>query len=203
MSKILGSVGPAYIDVAKSLFFSRGHLAPDGDFIDAASQDATYYYINAAPQWQSFNNGNWKAVETSVRNLAAQRKVDYTVYTGTFGTLTLADASGKQQPIYLTTDVNNNGLIPVPKFYWKLGHDPEAKTAVALGGLNNPHLTTPIDRTSGGDIFFCPDVCGQVPWLQNVNHSNIRSGLTFCCTADELRRAIPHVPDLGILPLLI
>lgn len=49
-----------YFNQKKNFFLARGHLAPDGDFIDAASQDATYYYLNMAPQWQSFNGGNWK-----------------------------------------------------------------------------------------------------------------------------------------------
>lgn len=62
IAQIVGSESLAvkYFNVQKNFFLARGHLAPDGDFIDAASQDATYYYINMAPQWQSFNGGNWK-----------------------------------------------------------------------------------------------------------------------------------------------
>ena len=30
-------------------------------------QESTYYYGNAVPQWQSINNGNWKRLESSVR----------------------------------------------------------------------------------------------------------------------------------------
>lgn len=41
-------------------YFAKGHLAPDADFVLEAEQDATYYYVNAAPQWQAVNNGNWK-----------------------------------------------------------------------------------------------------------------------------------------------
>lgn len=62
VTRIVGSetLAAKYIDQKKNFFLARGHLAPDGDFIDAASQDATYYYFNTAPQWQSFNGGNWK-----------------------------------------------------------------------------------------------------------------------------------------------
>ncbi len=49
-----------YIVPNTEYYFSRGHMAPDADFIDAASQDASYYFMNAAPQFQTFNNGNWK-----------------------------------------------------------------------------------------------------------------------------------------------
>lgn len=53
-----------------SLYFARGHLSPDADFIYDVQQDATYYFINAAPQFQAFNNGNWKACEGAVRSYA-------------------------------------------------------------------------------------------------------------------------------------
>lgn len=50
-------------------FLSRGHLAPDGDFIFGSWQFATYFYINAAPQWQIVNGKNWLTVEKLVRKL--------------------------------------------------------------------------------------------------------------------------------------
>jgi DNA/RNA endonuclease G (NUC1) len=42
-------------------------------------QEATYYFINAAPQWQSINNGNWKDVEYTVRKLADRTGRDFQV----------------------------------------------------------------------------------------------------------------------------
>lgn len=74
---ILGS-GGADKYISTSSFLSRGHLAPDADFIYNAGQLATYYHVNVAPQWQVFNAGNWLAVETAVRDLAA--KVGYKTY---------------------------------------------------------------------------------------------------------------------------
>ena len=37
-------------------YFARGHLSPDAAFIEGAEQDATYFFFNVAPQFQSFNN---------------------------------------------------------------------------------------------------------------------------------------------------
>ena len=51
-------------------YFAKGHLSPDAAFIEGAEQDATYFFFNVAPQFQSFNNGNWKALEYSTRDLA-------------------------------------------------------------------------------------------------------------------------------------
>lgn len=62
IAMIVGSdaLAAQYIKPNTEYYMSRGHLAPDGDFIDAGSQDASYYFMNTAPQFQTFNNGNWK-----------------------------------------------------------------------------------------------------------------------------------------------
>ena len=53
-------------------YFAKGHLSPDAAFVYNVMQDATYYFMNAAPQFQSFNNGNWKALEYNTRDLATK-----------------------------------------------------------------------------------------------------------------------------------
>ena len=60
------------IDISSSSqdWFSKGHLSPDAAFVYQREQDATYYYINAAPQFQSFNAQNWRFLEEGVRELA-------------------------------------------------------------------------------------------------------------------------------------
>lgn len=200
VSEIVGSstLGAQYIDVSKSYYFARGHLAPDADFIDAGSQDATYYYINAAPQWQSFNNGNWKALEAGSRNLAISRNIDLVVYTGTYEVLTLANVNGVQKPIYLAQDTNNNNVLPVPKYYWKVVHDPATNKATAFIGINNPHLSS----VSGADVF-CSDVCSQIGWMSWTNRFDIPKGYMFCCTAAALHNVVPHAPNLGSIGLLV
>lgn len=46
-----------------NIFLARGHLAARSDFIYIAHQRATYNFLNVAPQWQSFNGGNWAILE--------------------------------------------------------------------------------------------------------------------------------------------
>ena len=77
-------LGQIYV-LGGDIYLARGHLAPNADFMTYAwqvrhpcpaihhpssSQDATFSFIDVAPQWQSFNAGNWLDVENGVRFLA-------------------------------------------------------------------------------------------------------------------------------------
>ena len=55
-----------------SIWFAKGHLSPDAAFVYDFQQEATYYFINVGPQFQAFNNGNWKAAEIKTRALATR-----------------------------------------------------------------------------------------------------------------------------------
>ena len=199
-ARILGvKKGLTYLNIRKQWYLARGHFAPDGDFIDAGSQDATYYYINTAPQWQSFNNGNWKYLETAVRSIASERNKIYTTYTGGFGVIELADKNGNMKPMYLAQDDQGNGIVPVPKYYWKVVHDPETKAATAFIGINNPHMT----EVKEEDIL-CKDICYKVPdFISDDRRFNINAGYMFCCSVSSLRKAIPYVPMIGRVKVLV
>lgn len=60
-------------------------------------------------QWQSFNNGNWKNLESSVRKFADSREKPVVVFTGGFEQLQLENDDGQLVPIAL-----GNNQIPVP-----------------------------------------------------------------------------------------
>jgi len=73
-------------DVGKNQFLARGHLSPNGDFSKKDGENSfTYVTTNIAPQWQSFNMGNWVVVETAVQKYANQKGRTLYVFTGTGG----------------------------------------------------------------------------------------------------------------------
>ena len=53
-------------------YLARGHLTPDASMVYDFQQKATYYFINVAPQFQAFNNGNWKYLEERARDAAKE-----------------------------------------------------------------------------------------------------------------------------------
>ena len=70
MEKFYGLANVIDLSSGSQDWFAKGHLSPDAAFVYQREQDATYYYINAAPQFQSFNAQNWRYLEEGVRDLA-------------------------------------------------------------------------------------------------------------------------------------
>lgn len=53
--------------------WSRGHMAPAGDFKwDEQAMWDTFYYTNCCPQDEKLNNGSWNVLENRVRTWARQ-----------------------------------------------------------------------------------------------------------------------------------
>lgn len=194
MTELLGDsdLASQTINVSKEFYFAKGHLAPDADFVTVPEQDATYFYINAVPQWQAFNNGNWKYLEYATRDLAESHG-DLTIYSGGWGVLQLNDINNNIVEIYLGLSEDQK-VVPAPAVTWKVIHDEARQQAVAVVGVNNPHLTTAPTR-------LCDDLCDRLTWI-NFDISDLVHGFTYCCTVDDLRQAVPHVPDLGDVELL-
>lgn len=84
-----------------NLFFAKGHLVANADEYYGAQQDGTFFFANVVPMWQQINNGNWKKIEGWVRQTAAGKRVDLSVWTGSVGVLGLPDEKGKLVDIYL------------------------------------------------------------------------------------------------------
>ncbi|XP_068226264.1 uncharacterized protein [Palaemon carinicauda] len=181
------------IDFSKQYYFAKGHMAPDADFVTEAEQDATYYYINAVPQWQAFNNGNWKYLEYATRDLANERGTDFAIYSGSWGTLELDDVNGNPVEVYLGLSWKQK-VVPAPALTWKVIHEEVSNRAIAIVGINNPHLTS-------NPALLCKDICSDVPWI-DFDVTDLGHGYTYCCSVSDLRNAIPIIPDLGPVCLL-
>uniref|UniRef100_A0A8D8XU83 DNA/RNA non-specific endonuclease/pyrophosphatase/phosphodiesterase domain-containing protein n=1 Tax=Cacopsylla melanoneura TaxID=428564 RepID=A0A8D8XU83_9HEMI len=173
---------------------ARGHLTPKGDFVYGAEQMATFYYVNAAPQWHKFNAGNWNDVEEGVRKLAIKRKITLTVYTGSFGVLYYPDKNNINRGIFLARDRKNNYFFPVPNLFWKVVYDPNSQSAIALVGHNNLHSVNQTD-------ILCPDVSHEISWL-SWNRTNVQKGFSYACELSTFRNKIGYLPKFTVTKLL-
>ncbi|XP_042229341.1 uncharacterized protein LOC121871216 [Homarus americanus] len=188
-----------HLTAEKQHFLAKGHLAPDSDFVLEPEQDATYYYSNVVPQWQSVNNGNWKRLEYAVRELAESRGVTLDVWTGTHGLLELPNQHSEPIKVFLGVS-SGREVLPIPALMWKVIHDPTTHTAVAIVEVNDVRGKGTSDSWSLLEPP-CPDVCHQLPWI-DWDTSNFRYGRTFCCSVDSLKTTIAELPSLGYVSLL-
>ena len=192
LQTVLGDAKGSRIFSPTTSFLAKGHLAPDADFVFKEGQDATYYFVNAAPQWQSFNNGNWKAIEIAVRDYASLTGSDLMVYTGTLGHLALTDDKGEKKKLYLAKERGQFSLIPVPEFYWKIVHNPITDEAVVFVGLNNPYF----EGDPSTEAQICPDQCVSARWFFGYQ-KNVDKGYIYCCSYLDFKAAVDWVPDIG------
>jgi hypothetical protein len=198
ISTLLGStqLGDQYIDGKSDFFLAKGHLSAKADFVYGSQQRATFHFVNISPQWQTFNGGNWEALESSVRDYADSKKRDLEVYTGTYGVATLPNVNGVETELYLYVDSNNNKGIPVPKLFWKAVYDPRSQAGVVFVGINNPYVSKP--QT---DDLICSDVCSKISWLR-WNQKNKKKGYSYCCEVDDFRSTVKILPEFRVRGLL-
>ncbi|XP_047499895.1 uncharacterized protein LOC125046217 [Penaeus chinensis] len=176
-------------------YLARGHLTPDSDFVLEAEQDATYYYANAVPQWQAINNGNWKSLENSVRELAEKHKRTLDVWTGTQGVLELPGR--RQQPVKVYLGLSDSKeIVPVPAYLWKVIYESYTNKAVAIVMVNNVN-----GQGATSQAPPCEDICAWLSWV-DWEVEDASSGRTYCCFVDDLKSSFENVPDLGRVRLL-
>lgn len=192
----LSNTNPKYVNQSSANFFlARGHLTANRDFVYDAQQRSTFYFVNAAPQWQCFNNGNWKTLEENLRNFASKQKLDLVVYTGTHGISTLPhEETGEETQLFLYVASGRDPAIPVPKFFWKLVYEPQTKNGTVFVGTNNPYKS---DKE-----FICKDVSDEIKWLTWKKDNQI-SGFSYACSVDDFRRVVGYLPELDVRGLLI
>jgi len=185
-----------YIDPTTDYFLARGHLSAKADYVYGSQHRATFHFVNASPQWQTFNAGNWKRLESSVRAYADKKKLDLVVYTGTYGVATLPNVNGIETELFLFVDSNNNKAIPVPKFFWKAVYDPKNQAGVVFVGINNPYISDP-----KGDYLICTDICSKISWV-NWDQRNIKRGYSYCCEVGDFNSTVKTLPQFTLRGLL-
>lgn len=195
IAKILGSDDLSWEMVPEkgNIYLARGHMCAKTDFIYGIQQQATFYFINVAPQWQSFNAGNWQYIEDGVRRFVADRGIETEIWTGTYGIMTLPDINGIHRKMYL--DIDDNGVgrkIPVPKIYYKIVIEPETERGIVFIGVNNPHTT---DDEIQSDYMLCDDVSESVNYLK-WKKSNITLGYSYACEVNQFAKRIEDLPKL-------
>jgi hypothetical protein len=179
-----------------NVFLARGHIAAMTDFISANEQRSTFFFINTAPQFHTFNSMNWVAVELSTRRLAADRNIFLDVYTGTFGRALFRDVFGIDRAIFLD---HPNTQIPVPILFYKIIVNRADRTGVVLLGINNPHLSlSQIKR----DFVICNDVSNRIDYISWRREDLVR-GYGYACDVNDFLRKVPHVPGIDVQSLLV
>ncbi|XP_069363658.1 uncharacterized protein [Maniola hyperantus] len=117
-----------------------------------------------------------------------------TVYTGTNGICTLPDSSDVHRQVYLTTDQNNNRVVPVPMYFYKVVYDPTKQTAVAFISINSSYY----NNSMIDELAFCDDVCEHNPqfsWLRWRPKDGTHS---FCCNYEDFVKTIHDLPKLNV-----
>lgn len=202
IGRILGSdkLASEIISNTTELYLARGHLAAKADYVFAAQQLATFYYINAAPQWQSFNNGNWLKVEIGIKKFIAKRNIDTDVYTGTYGICTLPDINNKTRPIFLAMDWRSGAnRIPVPRLYYKVIIAESIDAGIVLVGVNNPYVSI----ESIEQYVLCPDISDKVNYIE-WDRKNITAGYSYACRVEDFTKIVTSLPQLpNVTNLLI
>lgn len=185
-----------YIKPASDFYLARGHLTARADFFYGTQQNATFHFVNVAPQWQSFNGKNWEQIEFSVRKYADKNQVNLQVTTGTLDVTTLPHSNtGEEVQLYLYTDeeADRKG-IPVPYFYWKVVVEPKSKKGVVLIGVNNPYINNPKE--------LCKNVSEEIKWI-DWTISNQKEGFIHACTVQDFRKVVKFLPPLGTIKDLL
>ena len=185
-------------------FLARGHLAPAADGIFKSWQLATYFYINAIPQWQKINNGKWKRLEQLIRKNSINFDKKLTVYTGVDKELKLPDLAGNMETLQISMNVES---ITVPKFIWKIiKYEGSAIAFVNLNSLvedtdranqrpTNQDLLDDLEATCKVDICATAESESVGRWPIK-NRTKASTGYIVCCRVNSaLKEKLPNIPD--------
>ena len=96
--------------------YDRGHMAPNGDMPDRASQHESFTLANMVPQDADVNRHIWAGIEGVVRKMA-QKEGDLYVITG---------------PAFIGSNLQKVGNVLVPTHLYKLVYSPRQRAGAAF-----------------------------------------------------------------------
>lgn len=190
----------------KQTFFVPGHYAANSDYNSDIFRQSTFHYFNAAPQWQTFNNGNWKnRVESHIQKLVRNTGDKYQIYSGSYGQLVCPN--NPSVPIYLQNEVVNEDKIqiavPIPMVYFKVVapyYLQSPQLPILIATINHPTMIKrDVEKYLGEN--FChhtQDVClkllqnpgPEYDWFipsgftcEKTNEDMVDTGYTYACEA--------------------
>jgi endonuclease G len=102
--------------------FDRGHMAPNGDMPDRASQYQSFTLANMVPQDADINRHVWATIEGAVRKMAKKDGALY-VITG---------------PAYIGSELRKVGNVLVPSHLYKAVYSPRQRAGGAWYVANLP-----------------------------------------------------------------
>lgn len=119
--------------------YDRGHLAPVYHADSQGCSDATFTLTNAAPQYSSFNRGQWKKIEYNIASTVRSRCIDSTAFIVT-GVVPGNNA------------INNR--VTVPSHFWTAYccTDLKANTLISGGAIGENSGNVPPDEISVEDL---------------------------------------------------
>ncbi|XP_055597672.1 uncharacterized protein LOC129747459 [Uranotaenia lowii] len=166
-------------------YLSKGHMTPKGDGVFRSWKRASFFYMNAVPQWKTVNEGNWNEVEKLSRWISAVLKEDLDSYQGSgVEVMTLPDKDKKQQPLSLADKV-----AQVPLWHWKIIKSTKLDAGIAFVTLNNPFVAKLDDLRPP----CLKNICTKTGWAK-AEFTNFTQGYTQCCDPNEILRFVPHAP---------
>ncbi|KAF4529105.1 hypothetical protein B566_EDAN013673, partial [Ephemera danica] len=183
----------SYIQAGTDFYMSRGHLAAKADFLYGSHQRASFWFMNVAPQFQTFNGGNWQTMEANMQTFAEEHTNDLIIWTGTHGLNQLLDINGVFVDISLAfivqDDPTSGPILKSPAVFWKVIQDQTDQRSVAFLGMNNPYEDRINILTD-----LCPNVCDQITYLTWDPTDQVK-GYAICCEVDATFLAsIPEMP---------
>ncbi|CAK1589082.1 unnamed protein product [Parnassius mnemosyne] len=170
--------------------FSARQLVNEKDVTPGLPQISTHSYLNVFPLWNTCNMKNWNSLEELLRMQTRKINRALTITTGISSPLRLFDGTSNVS-IYITDKSGEKRLIP--QFVWKVVKDYYTAASLAIIQVNVPDLKE--DDVKWYTV--CDDICHKIFWMKGINWSDVKNGLTYCCSTSEFEKAFGYVAQFS------